>query len=102
MKQVNMLNGPIWKSVVSFSIPVFLTYLIQLLYYTTDTIFVGRFLGTNAQAAVGAGGSLITLIIGLLGGITTGVSVLISRYFGAKDENGLTVATTSAVSLAIP
>ena len=89
MKPVNMLEGPVSKSIVRFSVPMFLTYLIQLLYHTTDTLFVGRFLGTNAQAAVGTGGNLITLIIGLLGGITTGVSVVIGHHFGAKDREAV-------------
>lgn len=101
MKNVNMLSGPIAKSVVSFSVPVFLTYLIQLMYHTTDTLIVGRFLGTDPQAAVGAGGNLITLMIGLLGGITTGVSVLVARYYGAKDRDGMHRLTTAALCLAV-
>ncbi len=101
MKPVNMLEGPVSKSIVRFSVPMFLTYLIQLLYHTTDTLFVGRFLGTNAQAAVGTGGNLITLIIGLLGGITTGVSVVIGHHFGAKDREGLSRATTTAAFLVL-
>ncbi|MBQ2437542.1 MAG: MATE family efflux transporter, partial [Clostridia bacterium] len=101
MKQVDMLSGPIGKSVITFSIPVFLTYLIQLMYHTTDTLIVGRFLGTDPQAAVGAGGNLITLMIGLLGGITVGVSVLVARYFGAGDREGMKRLTTAALLLAV-
>lgn len=101
MKPVNMLEGPVSKSIVRFSVPMFLTFLIQLLYHTTDTLFVGRFLGTNAQAAVGTGGNLITLIIGLLGGITIGVSVVIGHHFGAKDREGLSRATTTAAFLVL-
>lgn len=101
MKQVNMLDGSVSKSIVRFSVPMFLTYLIQLLYHTTDTLFVGRFLGTNAQAAVGTGGNLITLIIGLLGGVTTGVSVAVGHHYGAKDREGLSRATTTAAVLTL-
>ncbi len=101
MKKVNMLEGSVTRSIVMFSIPMYLTYLIQLLYYTTDTIFVGRFLGTDAQAAVGASGTLVTMMIGLLGGITTGVSVLVSRYYGAQDRHGLTLSTTAAAWLSL-
>ena len=101
MRKVNMLEGSVPRSIVAFSVPVFLTYLIQLLYYATDTIFVGRFLGTDAQASLGAGSFLVTMMIGLLGGITTGVSVLISRYYGAKDREGLYRATTAAATMAI-
>ena len=100
MKQNDMREGPIWSRILAFSIPLFLTYLIQLLYHTTDTLIVGRFLGTDAQAAVGAGGNLITLMIGLLGGITTGVSVLVSRYYGASDRRALHRLTTLAIVLA--
>lgn len=100
MKQVDMREGPIGKRILAFSFPLFLTYLIQLLYHTTDTLIVGRFLGTDPQAAVGAGGNLITLMIGLLGGLTTGVSVLVARYYGADDETGLHRLTTAALLLA--
>ena len=100
MRQVDMREGPIGKRIVLFSFPLFLTYLIQLLYHTTDTLIVGRFLGTDPQAAVGAGGNLITLMIGLLGGLTTGVSVLVARYYGADDETGLHRLTTAALLLA--
>ena len=95
-----MREGPIGKQIVRFSFPLFLTFLIQLLYHTTDTLIVGRFLGTDPQAAVGAGGNLITLMIGLLGGLTTGVSVLVARYYGADDEKGLHRLTTAALLLA--
>ena len=95
-----MRDGPIGTKIVQFSIPLFLTYLIQLLYHTTDTLIVGRFLGTDPQAAVGAGGNLITLMIGLLGGLTTGVSVLVARYYGADDEKGMHRLTTAALMLA--
>ncbi len=101
MKNVNMLEGPIGKRVIQFSVPVFLTYLIQLLYHTTDTLIVGRFLGTDPQAAVGAGGNLITLMIGLLGGLTVGVSVLVARYYGAGDQNGMKRLTSAALLLAL-
>lgn len=101
MKPVNMLEGSIWKSVVRFSVPMFFTYLIQLLYHTTDTLFVGRFLGTEAQAAVGTAGNLITLIIGLLGGITTGISVAVGHRYGAGDKEGLKRVTSAAVVLTL-
>lgn len=100
MKQIDMREGPIGNRIVRFSFPLLLTYLIQLLYHTTDTLIVGRFLGTDPQAAVGAGGNLITLMIGLLGGLTTGVSVLVARYYGADDEKGLHRLTTAALLLA--
>lgn len=101
MKQIDMRDGPIGTKIVQFSIPLFLTYLIQLLYHTTDTLIVGRFLGTDPQAAVGAGGNLITLMIGLLGGLTTGVSVLVARYYGAGDREGMNRLTTAALLLAL-
>lgn len=101
MMHLDMLRGPVWKSVLGFSVPMLLTYLIQLLYHTTDTLFVGRFLGTGAQAAVGTGGNLITLMIGLLGGIAVGVSVLVGHRYGAGDRDGLRRITTTAACLAV-
>ena len=81
-----MLEGSIWKGLISFAIPIFLGNLFQQLYNTADTLIVGNFLGKEALAAVGSSGNLIFLLISLLQGVAMGGGVLIAKYYGAKDR----------------
>ena len=100
-KQVNMLEGPIWKGLVAFAIPIFFGHLFQQLYNTADTLIVGNFLGKESLAAVSSSGNLIHLMIGLLQGIAMGGGVLIAKYYGAKDQKELSKAVHTAVSFGI-
>ena len=61
-KGTNLLEGSIWKGIVSFAIPLFLGNLFQQLYNTADSLIVGNFLGSDALAAVSSSGSLIFLM----------------------------------------
>lgn len=71
------------------------------MYNTADSLIVGNFLGSNALAAVSSSGSLIFLLIGFLSGIAIGAGVVISRYFGARDDGNVQIAihTTAAFGL---
>lgn len=87
-KGTNLLEGSIWKGIVSFAIPS-LGNLFQQLYNTADSLIVGNFLGSDALAAVSSSGSLIFLMVGFFNGIAVGAGVVISKYFGAADYDGL-------------
>ncbi len=97
-----MTEGPIGRQIIRFAIPLFLGNLFQQLYNTADTLIVGRLLGSSALAAVSSSGSLVFLLVGFFGGICMGAGVVISRFFGAKDDRSLTLAihTTLAFSTA--
>lgn len=97
-KGTKLLNGSIWKGIVSFAIPLFLGNLFQQLYNTVDSLIVGNFLGSDALAAVSSSGSLIFLMVGFFNGIAVGAGVVISKYFGAKDEDGLKKAVHTDVA----
>ena len=84
-KKVDLLNGPILKSIIIFSIPLFISYLFQIFYNTVDTFIIGRYLGDNSLAAIGSVGAVYDLLIGFATGIGTGLSIVISRYFGKGD-----------------
>lgn len=101
-KESKLLNGSIWKGIVSFAIPLFLGNLFQQLYNTVDSLIVGNFLGSDALAAVSSSGSLIFLLVGFFNGIAMGAGVVISKYFGAGDYDSLrkTVHTDVAFGLA--
>ena len=96
-----MIEGKISQKLIFFAFPIFLGNLFQQLYNVVDSLVVGNVLGKEALAAVSSIGSLIFLIIGFLGGIFVGASVIISQYYGAKDKEMLSIAvhTTIASSL---
>ena len=99
--QQRMTEGSIWKKITFFALPIFLGNLFQQMYNTADSLIVGNFLGSNALAAVSSSGSLIFLLIGFLSGIAIGAGVVISRYFGARDDENVQIAihTTAALGL---
>lgn len=100
-KGTKLLSGSIWKGIVAFAIPLFLGNLFQQLYNTVDSLIVGNFLGSDALAAVSSSGSLIFLMVGFFNGIAMGAGVVISKYFGAKDEAGLKKAIHTDVAFGI-
>lgn len=77
------------KLVVSFTVPLLFGFLFQQLYSFVDTALVGRYLGSEALAAVGSTGSLNFLILGFCMGICSGFSIPVAQAFGAKDEEEL-------------
>lgn len=97
-----MTEGVIWKEILFFSIPLILGNLFQQMYNTVDSIIVGNYIGSEALAAVGSSSSIINLLIGFCIGASAGAGVVISQFFGARDENGVrkAVHTTVAISIA--
>ena len=99
MQQIT--EGVIWKQLLIFFFPILLGAFFQQMYNTVDTIIVGRFVGTQALAAVGSTGSLINLINGFFIGISSGATVILSQYFGARDRSGIREALCSGVMLGV-
>ncbi len=81
----DMTTGSPLKCIINFAFPVFLGMLFQQLYNMVDTMIVGRFLGLNALAGVGATSSLYFLVIGSCTGICNGFAIPIAQMFGAKN-----------------
>lgn len=88
-EKVNLTEGPIAKGLIAFAVPLFLGQLLQQFYNMADAWVVGNFASNDAFAAVSMTGNLIFAVIGLFNGIAIGGGVVISRYFGAKDEEGV-------------
>ena len=99
--EIDMCNGPIFKKVLVFSIPLMLSSVLQLLFNAADIIVVGRFAGSQSLAAVGSTTALINLLINIFIGLSIGVNVLVARYYGAKLDKDVseTVHTAIAISL---
>ena len=97
----DMTKGNPRKIFIYFTIPLLIGNIFQQLYSMVDTIIVGRFVGVNALAALGACNSLFFLVNGLVLGLTSGFAVLVAQKFGAKDEKGVKKAVASNITLTI-
>lgn len=98
---VDMTRGSIWRQLVAFAIPMVIGQMFQMLYNTVDSVVVGQFVGKEALAAVGSTGSVINAVINFFVGLSGGAGVVISQYYGAHDDEGVSraVHTTVLVTL---
>ncbi len=96
---MNLIDGPILPSLLSFAFPILLSNIFQQLYNTSDVMIVGRFLGQESLAAVGATSAIFDLIVGFAVGVGNGMGIVIARSYGAKNENKLrkSVAATTII-----
>ena len=95
-------EGIIWKQLILFFFPIVLGTFFQQLYNTADAIVVGRFVGKEALAAVGGStGQIINLVVGFFVGLSSGATVVIAQFFGAKDEQNLSKSLHSAIAFSI-
>lgn len=99
--EMDMCNGPLFKKILIFSLPLMLTGILQLLYNAADIIVVGRYAGSTSLAAVGATSSLINLIINLFIGISIGSSVVVSQYYGAGKDKDVSETVHTSVAIGI-
>ena len=98
---VLLTEGPIWRRLIAFAIPIFLGNLFQQLYNTADSMIVGNFVGSNALAAVSSSGNLIFLMVGFFNGVAMGAGVVIARYYGARRKEEVQKAVHTMVAFGI-
>ena len=98
---VLMTEGGIFKNLLFFATPLILGNLLQQMYNAVDSIIVGKYVGSNALAAVGAGASLIYLLIAFSLGASVGAGVIVSQYLGAKEKEGIHKAVHTAMTISI-
>ena len=99
--ELDMTKGRPVSLITKFIIPIIIGNIFQQLYNMADTIIVGRFVGVDALAAVGATGSIMFLVLGFTQGLTTGFTVMTAQKFGAGDREGMRKSIGSAVVLSI-
>ncbi len=87
--EIDMTTGPLISKILVFSIPLMISGILQLLFNAADIIVVGQFVGPQAMAAVGSTGSLNNLIVNIFLGLSIGSSVLMARYYGAHNKEGI-------------
>lgn len=96
-KVVDMTEGRILLQMVRFGLPVLLGMLFQRIYNFVDVYIVGRYLGDQALAAVSIAGTAMYLLSSVMMGLTTGVSVVISRYYGAREMKNVEAAYVTSI-----
>lgn len=99
--EMDMCSGPLLSKILIFSIPLMLSGILQLLFNAADIVVVGRFSGSQALAAVGSTSALINLVINLFIGVSIGANVVVARYYGAKDTEGISRTVHTAILTAI-
>lgn len=97
----DMTVGNPTKLIFSFAVPMLIGNIFQQFYSMVDAIIVGRFVGVQALAAVGATGAMNFLVLGFVMGLTTGFSIIVAQYFGFNDENKLRKSVAMSVYLSI-
>jgi putative MATE family efflux protein len=97
----DMTDGSPMKLILGFSVPLLFGFLFQQFYNLVDTVIVGRFLGVDSLAAVGATGSINFLVIGFCMGVCNGFSIPVSHKFGAGDYAGVRRYVANCVWLGI-
>ena len=97
----SLTQGPIWKAMLLFALPVFLGNVFQQLYNAFDAWCVGNYINDNALAAVSSSGSLIFMMVSFFNGVAMGAGVIIARSFGAKQYDDMSKAIHTAIAFGL-
>lgn len=101
-KNLDLTQGVLWKQLLLFLLPIAAGTLFQQFYSTVDAIVVGRFLGSDALAAVGGSAAVIVqLVVGIFTGLSSGATVVISHGYGADDQEKLTRAVHTSIAFSL-
>ena len=95
----DMTKDTPWKSILIFTLPMLIGNIAQQLYSTVDSIVVGKYIGDNALAAVGSVLPIVNMLLVLFIGISTGASIMVSQYFGAKNRESLSYTIGNCITI---
>ena len=100
-KEMDLTVGDPFRSLLKFAIPVILGNLFQLCYTLADSVIVGKTLGENSLAAVGATSIIIYFVFCFINGFTGGFGICLGQRFGARDEAGMrkSIAVSTLLSV---
>ena len=98
--EIDMCNGTIMDKLVSFSLPLMLSGILQLMFNAVDIIVVGQFTGSEALAAVGSTTALIAVFTNLFIGISLGANVLAARFYASGKNKEMSETVHTAIALA--
>lgn len=100
-KNQDMLHGSLLPSIISYTVPIILTSVLQLLFNAADLVVVGRFCGSISVAAVGATGSITSLIVNLFIGLSVGAGVTVAHGVGSREEEVVHRTVHTALPMAL-
>ena len=99
--EIDMCNGTIMDKLISFSLPLMLSGILQLMFNAVDIIVIGRFSGSQSLAAVGSTTALINMFTNLFIGISLGANVLSARFYAAGKDIEMSDTVHTAITLAL-
>lgn len=100
-KDTDMTSGSIPLLLIEFAVPLLIGNIFQQLYNTVDSIVVGNYVSKQALAAVGCTGPVINALIGVFSGLASGAGVVISQFYGAKEDDKLHSAVQTSIMLTL-
>lgn len=99
-KNMDLTRGVVWKQLLIYFWPMLLGSLLQQLYTTADAVIVGQFTGKAGLASIDSVMSMLRLPVSTFVGLSAGATIIISQYFGAKNNSGIEKAIHTAVAFA--
>ena len=100
-RNLNMLEGSLLPGIISYTIPIILTSILQLLFNAADLVVVGRFCGSLSVAAVGATGSITNLMVNFFIGLSIGAGVTVAHAIGSREEEAVHNTVHTALPMAL-
>lgn len=97
----DMTKGPVFRQMVAFALPVLLGMIFQRIYNFADAYIVGRYLGDGALAAVSIAGTAMYMMTSIMQGVTTGVSIVISQFYGGGENRKLRKTFAAGIHVAL-
>ena len=99
--QVNLLHGPILKSLLLFALPIMASRVFQQIYNTMDTLIVGYTLGDSSIAAMGACSSIYEMMTGFTFGVGNGLAIVTARCFGRQETDRMKKSVASCIVIGV-
>ncbi len=99
--EIDMTHGPIFGKLIQFALPLMLSSILQLLFNAVDVVVVGRFVGSQALAAVSSNTALINIFTTLFIGISLGVNVIVAQFFAVNDSKNVSETVHTAILTAL-
>ena len=99
--QMDMLHGPLWGKIFMFTVPLIASGILQQSFNAVDVAMVGRYSTSQAIAAVGSNGPIISILVNLFLGIAVGANVVIANYLGQRDHNAVKRSISTVAVIAI-
>lgn len=99
--EIDMCNGPLMPKLISFSLPLMFSGILQLLFNAVDLVVVGRFAGSDCLAAVGSTTALINIFITFFIGLSLGANVIAARYYAAEEHEKMSSVVHTSITMAL-